>query len=472
MPEVSAVLLPVANAVRPLAATAGDATAFALAFADAVDAGEPAADPPSLATARQDIAAGGSGAPDAPDSSPARDAIITAALRDLAIGARARAPGEAATPAIAVDPRPAQAPRDDDRSSDDPPTLFHDEPEHDTAPDPAAAVPATPDPLPPVVVPVLAVVPLPASAPVVASAPPRGEPVSAPAAAPTAAPNPNGLRAEAVRADSAPPPVPDDSKAVAADPQPLQPPTAAASADRAPRLDPAFAVLTPAQARVARSGDDAPAAAPAALKQVNASTPVPVPLAATAPPPVPGNAPLPAARAFARALASTRPPAASEPADAAPAPVAVSASPAEIRAPIAAPSALDTRQDDWPQRLIDRAEAARDAQNAADTRIRLVPETLGKIDVTLRQEGTTLHVHFQADVPATRDLLADAQPRLAAAAEARGLRLGDASVDTGGGQQNSQRFTDARPAPQAARANRLASVDALERNTAPGGRIA
>ncbi len=87
------------------------------------------------------------------------------------------------------------------------------------------------------------------------------------------------------------------------------------------------------------------------------------------------------------------------------------------------------RREDWAQALIDRIDASQDVANARDTRIRLVPDALGKIDVALHRQGDTLHVHFTADVPATRALLVEAQPSLAALADARGLRLGDASVD-------------------------------------------
>jgi len=93
--------------------------------------------------------------------------------------------------------------------------------------------------------------------------------------------------------------------------------------------------------------------------------------------------------------------------------------------------ALDTRRDDWPQAMIDRIEALRDAADAQDTSIRLVPDALGKVDVSIRHDGDAVHVHFAAEAPATQQLIADAQPRLADAAQARGLRLGQTSVDGG-----------------------------------------
>lgn len=141
---------------------------------------------------------------------------------------------------------------------------------------------------------------------------------------------------------------------------------------------------------------------------------------------------------------------------------------ADQRSPVTAPRPLDTTREDWPQRLIDRVEAARDAANAADTRIRLVPEALGKIDIALRQEGSTLHVHFTAEQAATRDLLSYAQPRLAELAAARGLQLGDAGVDgrarEGGGQRT--------PVAPAVRANAPASDSGAKADIGSGDRIA
>jgi Meckel syndrome type 1 protein len=117
---------------------------------------------------------------------------------------------------------------------------------------------------------------------------------------------------------------------------------------------------------------------------------------------------------------------------------------------------LDMRHDDWTQKLIDRIETIRDAANAADTRIKLMPDALGKIDVSMRKDGDTVHVAFTADVPATRAMLADAQPRLAELAQQRGLRLSQASVDAGTGGDSQQRqapepSTPTRPIRAAAR---------------------
>jgi hypothetical protein len=123
-------------------------------------------------------------------------------------------------------------------------------------------------------------------------------------------------------------------------------------------------------------------------------------------------------------------------------------------APIAATAqsqhgALDMRRDDWPQAMIDRIEALRDAADATSTRISLAPDALGKVDLSIRHDGSTVHVHFAADAAQTRAILADAQPKLAELAQQRGFRLGQATVDagaSGGGQR--QQPQSAAPPPQ------------------------
>ncbi len=106
------------------------------------------------------------------------------------------------------------------------------------------------------------------------------------------------------------------------------------------------------------------------------------------------------------------------------------------------PSALNLRQDQGLQGVIDRIEILRDTAtdgaNARDTRIRLVPDALGSVDIAVRKDGDVVHVHFTAENRTSAVLLADAQPRLAELAEARGVKLGQASVSTGDGQASAQ----------------------------------
>lgn len=175
-----------------------------------------------------------------------------------------------------------------------------------------------------------------------------------------------------------------------------------------------------------------PERAAAAYAPIPASPPIPTPPTA----PVIGVA-VPALRAFAAGIAATtaRPPRLLSDEEPLAAPLAPTSS-ADILAqrldpaPRALPP-IDMRREDWTRALIDRIGAVHDVANARDTRITLMPDALGKIEVALRQDGDTVHVQFAADAPATRALLADAQPRLAELAEARGLRLGDASVSAG-----------------------------------------
>ncbi len=117
-----------------------------------------------------------------------------------------------------------------------------------------------------------------------------------------------------------------------------------------------------------------------------------------------------------------------------------------ISAPPAQQAPLDMREDRWPHAMIERIDTLRDAANATDTRIRLIPDALGAIDVTVKTTGDTVHVHFNAEQAATRTLLADAQPQLTELAEARGLKLGQgAPGDAGAGSNASQQRAPTTP---------------------------
>jgi len=118
---------------------------------------------------------------------------------------------------------------------------------------------------------------------------------------------------------------------------------------------------------------------------------------------------------------------------------------------------LDTRRGDFPHQMIDRIEQLRDDANANDTRIRLVPDALGQIDVTMRREGDAVHVHFAAEQAATRSLLEDARPQLADIAAARGIALGQTSVGPDGGNRQPPSPT---PSPSPSRQAPHAAVPA------------
>lgn len=97
--------------------------------------------------------------------------------------------------------------------------------------------------------------------------------------------------------------------------------------------------------------------------------------------------------------------------------------------------ALDMRRQEWMGAMVEHIEALRDASprnlNTRETNIRLAPDALGSVDISIRHEGDRVHVRFTAENANARALIADAQPRLAELAEARGLRLGQTSVDAG-----------------------------------------
>ncbi|MGI4950023.1 MAG: flagellar hook-length control protein FliK [Janthinobacterium lividum] len=105
-----------------------------------------------------------------------------------------------------------------------------------------------------------------------------------------------------------------------------------------------------------------------------------------------------------------------------------------VVAPVAAGSSgpLDLGHPGWPTQMAERIEALRDAADATSTSIRISPDALGPVDLQVRRDGDRVHVHFEAANPATRAMIADAQPQLAAAAADRGLKLGQTSVGGGG----------------------------------------
>ena len=194
------------------------------------------------------------------------------------------------------------------------------------------------------------------------------------------------------------------------------------------------------------------------------------------PQPVPPAAPDPAAApVFAAAVTAATQPAGKDRDPAAPTDPLAAIAPAAATPSVVAVaptsggerSMLDLTQERWPQAMVAHIERLRDAADAADTRIRLVPDALGAIDIGVRQEGETLHVHFTAAEAQTRSLLQEAQPRLAEAAEQRGLKLGQTSVgqnqaEAGSGQRQpqpqSQSQHQAAPSPRPASPHRTASA--------------
>ncbi|VVT20669.1 hypothetical protein SPHINGO361_150096 [Sphingomonas sp. EC-HK361] len=106
--------------------------------------------------------------------------------------------------------------------------------------------------------------------------------------------------------------------------------------------------------------------------------------------------------------------------------------PATTIAAVADRAPIDMMQGHWPAKMIARIESLRDAADAQDTRIRLIPDALGAIDVAMKRDGDTVRVHLAADRPETRVLIADAQPRLTELGEQRGLKIAASSGQTSG----------------------------------------
>lgn len=120
---------------------------------------------------------------------------------------------------------------------------------------------------------------------------------------------------------------------------------------------------------------------------------------------------------------------------------------------------LDMRREEWAGEMVEIIETMREASPLRETRIRLAPDMLGNVDVSIRKDGDRVHVHFVAENPAARQMLQDAQPRLTEAAEQRGLRLGQTSVDAGAGQQGQRQENGQQPNQPARPASARAKPD-------------
>ena len=134
---------------------------------------------------------------------------------------------------------------------------------------------------------------------------------------------------------------------------------------------------------------------------------------------------------------------------------------------------LDMRHGGWPGAMVDHIERLRDAADATDTRIRLVPDALGSIDVSLARRDDGVQVTLTADRPATQAMLAEARPQLTDLAQARGLRLADAGLGAGAGG-GAQGFADHRrqPAPATVPAAPASATTTTDDRDPAGSRVA
>lgn len=130
-----------------------------------------------------------------------------------------------------------------------------------------------------------------------------------------------------------------------------------------------------------------------------------------------------------------------------------------VTAPAPTP-ALDVRDARWVETMIDRIENLRDGSGVRETRMRLSPDALGAVEVRISETPDGVRVHLTADTAAARQLLAEAAPRLADMAEARGLKLAqDGAQQSSQQQQQSQANPHDRGQPQRNRAATRSPID-------------
>lgn len=129
----------------------------------------------------------------------------------------------------------------------------------------------------------------------------------------------------------------------------------------------------------------------------------------------------------------------------------VAAQPAASAAPHVAELVVERQldlagDDQWLDRLA--RDIARTSAGDEPLRFRLNPQTLGHLQVELSQSDRGATVRLTVETEAARNILVDAQPRLAAEARAQGVRLAGTEVDLGSaGQQgdDARRNAEARP---------------------------
>jgi len=123
------------------------------------------------------------------------------------------------------------------------------------------------------------------------------------------------------------------------------------------------------------------------------------------------------------------------PATAQPAPAAAADKSVDVDATHTADLAVErkldlSRDNAWLDRLA--RDIARAASDDSPLRFRLHPQTLGSLHVELQQGDRGAAVRMTVDTEAARQILSDAQPRLAAEARAQGVRIAETHVDLSG----------------------------------------
>lgn len=152
----------------------------------------------------------------------------------------------------------------------------------------------------------------------------------------------------------------------------------------------------------------------------------------------------------------------------APAPIAAPG-PAQTSAPVLG-APVDLGRAGWVEAMIERI-AEMPQVDRREAQIKLLPDMLGKVEVTLVERDQRVHVTLNAETSQARQMLADAAPRLQELAEARGLRLGQTEI--GGGTSQDRRPAPDQNQPQTPLRPRSAQAEqADDRSTPDGDRIA
>ena len=108
--------------------------------------------------------------------------------------------------------------------------------------------------------------------------------------------------------------------------------------------------------------------------------------------------------------------------------------------------------------MVDRIAELPQVDGRREAQIRLIPDALGRVDVSIVERDERVQVTFNADTAQARQLLSEAAPRLQEMAEARGLRF--AQMEVGGGQPQDRRGAQDQQQPSTPQRPRSASAEA------------
>jgi flagellar hook-length control protein FliK len=162
-------------------------------------------------------------------------------------------------------------------------------------------------------------------------------------------------------------------------------------------------------------------------------------------------------------------------ADAGQQPVALAASapvrPAEAAAQTSDQRSLDLARDDqWLAQLASDIVSVGQRDNRLS--FRLMPQTLGQLDIDLTHGDAGLSISMKAAHEDARAILSDAQPRLIEDIKAQGVRVAEARVSSGGADQQSNRQAARQWEPQIEFARDVITPAKTRQEDARSGRFA